>query len=422
MKIHFIGIGGIGVSAIAQYYLAKGHEVSGSDLVLSEVTEFLKKKGINIIIGKHKAENLPKDVGLVIHSPAVQKDNPEFLEANRLQAVKDNLEVLSYPEALGKLTKEYFTIAVSGTHGKSTTSSMIALVLIKAGLDPTVVVGTKLKELGGTNFRMGKSKYLLIEADEWNASFLNYWPKIIVLTSIEEEHLDYYKDLTHILKTYKEYVEHLSEDGILITNKDDKNILKLKSQMLKLKFKSQDYGLEQEEAKKLKQILKIPGDHNILNALATLNVVRILGVADKVSFDALSEYTGVWRRFEIKKAETNSKKFTIISDYAHHPTEVEATLKATKEKFNNKKIWCVFQPHQYQRTYYLFNDFVKVFSDNTIDKLIITDIYDVAGRENKETKNRVSSEKLIQKINTPNAIYLEKEKIVDYLKKNLEGN
>lgn len=422
MKIHFIGIGGIGVSAIAQYYLAKGHEVSGSDLVLSEVTEFLKKKGINIIIGKHKAENLPKDVGLVIHSPAVQKDNPEFLEANRLQAVKDNLEVLSYPEALGKLTKEYFTIAVSGTHGKSTTSSMIALVLIKAGLDPTVVVGTKLKELGGTNFRMGKSKYLLIEADEWNASFLNYWPKIIVLTSIEEEHLDYYKDLTHILKTYKEYVEHLSEDGILITNKDDKNILKLKSQMLKLKFKSQDYGLEQEEAKKLKQILKIPGDHNILNALAALNVVRVLGVADKVSFDALSEYTGVWRRFEIKKAEANSKKFTIISDYAHHPTEVEATLKATKEKFNDKKIWCVFQPHQYQRTYYLFHDFVKVFNENIINKLIITDIYDVAGRENKETKNRVSSEKLIEKINTSDAIYLEKEKIVDYLKKNLEGN
>jgi len=422
MKIHFIGIGGIGVSALAQYYLVKGHEVSGSDLALSEVTQFLNEKGIKITIGKHRTENLPKDVDLVVHSPAVQKDNPELLEARKIETERGNLQILSYPEALGELTKKYFTIAVSGTHGKSTTSSMIALVLMKAGLDPTVFVGTKLKELGGTNFRIGKSKYLVIEADEWNASFLNYWPKVIVLTSIEEEHLDYYRNLNHILKTYEEYISHLPEDGILIANRDDKNILRLKGQNSKLKFRARNYSLTQKDAKKLGQILEIPGKHNVLNALATLNVARILRISDQTSFKALSEYAGVWRRFEVKEAQANNKDFILISDYAHHPTEIEATLRATKTKFKNKKIWCVFQPHQYQRTYYLFNDFVKVFKKNAIDKLIITDIYDVAGREKKATKKQVNSERLVKKINKPKVIYLQKEKIINYLKKNLNGD
>jgi len=201
MKIHFIGIGGIGVSALAQYYLAKGHKVSGSDLVSSEITGSLKKSGAKIFIARHLAKNLPDDTDLVIYSPAVSSDNPEIEKAK-----KSGIKIQSYPEALGELTKKYFTITVSGTHGKSTTCAMIALVLMKAGLDPTVIVGTKLKEFNGSNFRIGKSKYLIIEADEWQASFLNYWPKIIVLTNIEREHLDYYKDLKHILKTYKEYI------------------------------------------------------------------------------------------------------------------------------------------------------------------------------------------------------------------------
>jgi UDP-N-acetylmuramate--alanine ligase len=422
MKIHFIGIGGIGVSALAQYYLEKGDTVSGSDLVLSEVTEFLKGKGARIMIGQHQAKNLPSDVSLVIYSPAVKRDNPELFKARELQTASYKLEIKSYPEALGELTKKYFTIAISGTHGKSTTSSMATLILIKAGFDPTVVVGTKLKELGGTNFRMGKSKYLVIEADEWNASFLNYWPKVIVLTSIEEEHLDYYKSLKHILKTYQEYIRRLPEDGVLIANRDDKNILKLKGQNSKLRFKARNYSLTQKDAKKIGQILKVPGKHNVLNALAALNIARILRISDQIIFKALSEYTGIWRRFEVKKAQTNHKDFTLISDYAHHPTEIEATLRATKTKFKNKRIWCVFQPHQFQRTYYLFNNFVRVFKRNPIEKLIITDIYDVAGREKKTTKKQISSEKLIKKINKPQAIYLPKIEITNYLKENLEGD
>jgi len=376
MKIHFIGIKGIGVSALAGYYLAKGHKVSGSDLVL----------------GPHKAKNVPKDANLVIHSPAVRPDNPEIKQAKKLK-----IKIQTYPQALGDLTKEYFTIAISGTHGKSTTCAMVALILMKAGLDPTVIIGTKLKEFGNKNFRIGKSKYLIIEADEWQASFLNYWPKIIVLTNIEKEHLDYYRDLRHILETYKKFISHLSEDGLLID--------------------AREYSLKQKEAKRLRKILRIPGEHNIYNALAALNTARALSVSDKISFKALSEYKGSWRRFEIVK----KGKITFISDYAHHPTEVRATLRAAREKFPNKEIWCIFQPHQYQRTFYLFNDFVRVFSIAPIDKLIITDIYDVAGREKKKIKEKISSKELIRKIKKYEKVYLPKEKIKDYLKRNLKG-
>jgi len=407
MKIHFIGIGGIGISALAQYYLAKDHKVKGSDLVFSEVIEKLEEFGIKVILGPHRAENIDKDTELVIHSPAVQKDNPEFEKAKEL-----NIKILSYPQALGELTKEYFTIAVSGTHGKSTTSSMIALTLIEAGFDPTVIIGTKLKEFNDNNFRIGKSKYLIIEADEWQASFLNYNPDIIVLTNIEEEHLDYYKDLDHILDTYKKYISNLKDNGLIIANKDDNNISKVVEN-----FKP--YSLEQPEADKLN--LKIPGKHNIYDALACLETARSLDIPDDVSFKVLSNFKGSWRRFEIKNVEFNNKPLTLISDYAHHPTEIEATLKAARQGFPDKKIWCVFQPHQYQRTHFLFNNFVKVFSESLIDKVIITDIFDVAGREKGEIKDKTDSRDLVKKINKSDVQYLAKEKIKDYLKDSLRG-
>lgn len=446
MRIHFIGIGGIGVSALAQYYLAKGHQVSGSDLNRSEITDLLKEKGTEIFIGKHKSDNLPKDTDLVIFSPAVKKDNSEYKKVLELK-----IKCQSYPQALGKLTKKYFTIAVSGTHGKSTTSSMLALILIKAQLDPTVIIGTKLKEFGNSNFRAGKSaprqnpeeaqtpygvskfgagqEYLLIEADEWQASFLNYWPKIIILTNIEKEHLDYYKNLNHILRTYKEYVSHLPRNGMLVMNRDDKNISKLKTQNLKPYLKIQNFSLKQKETKKLKQILKVPGEHNIENALAALETARALKIPDEVSFQALSEYQSAWRRFEISKGSFKNYKlqtinYKLISDYAHHPTEVLATLKATREKFKNKKIWLVFQPHQYQRTFYLFTEFINVFqkaqSKLLANKIIITDIFDVSGREDEKLKKKVSSKKLVEKLESSSIIYLEKNKIISYLKDKLK--
>ncbi len=409
LNVHFIGIGGIGVSALAKYYIKKGHQVTGSDLVASEITDALKKLGVKIYIGKHKTKNLSKDADLVIYSPAVKPSNQELLKAKGC-----GINALSYPEVLGDLTKQYFTIAVSGTHGKSTTAGMIGLLLTKANLDPTVIVGTKLKEFGNSNCRVGKSKYLVIEADEWQASFLNYWPKIIVLTNIEAEHLDYYKNLRNVLKTYKEYIGHLQKGGVLIVNGDDKNIEKI----LNVRHRIQKFSLEQKATEKLRKILKVPGEHNVYNALAALTVGKTLGIKDGTIFNVLSEYRGSWRRFEIKKSEIGTP---IISDYGHHPTEIKATLIATREKYPRKEIWCVYQPHQYQRTFYLFKDFVKVFKEAPLDKLIITDIYDVAGREEKKIKEKVSSEKLVKKINKSWAIYLPKDKIIDYLKQNLQG-
>jgi len=391
MKIHFIGIGGIGVSALSQYYLALDHQVSGSDLISSEITDFLKEKGVKIFIGKHKAKNLPQDTDLVIYSSAVSFDNPELRRAK-----KGKIKIKSYPQALGELTKKYFTIAVSGTHGKSTTAAMISLILIKAGFDPIVVIGTKLREFDNSNFRIGRSKYLVIEADEWQASFLNYFPQIIVLTNIEREHLDFYKNLKNILKTYKKYIEYLPKGGVLVANGEDSNIQKIIRDRISCGGPISLYRLRQKETKKLKRILKVPGKHNVYNSLAALTVARALKVPDRVSFQALSEYKGAWRRFEIKKFQVSGFRFQVISDYAHHPTEIQATLKTAREKWPQKRIWAVFQPHQYQRTYYLWDDFVKAF--DLADKVIITKIYEVAGREQKKISKKINSQKLAEAI------------------------
>jgi len=407
MRVHLIGIGGIGVSALAQYYLLKGHEVSGSDLVASEITDFLKEKGIKVIIG-NSAENIKQDLDLVVYSPAVKPDNPEYKKAKDF-----GIKTQSYPEALGDLTKKYYTIAVAGAHGKSTTTSMIALILTKAGLDPTVVVGTKVKEFGNSNFRLGNSKYLVIEACEYDSSFLQYLPKIIVVTNIDKEHLDFFKTFANVKKAFKDFIARLPADGFLVFNKDDK----YPPEIGKPKFKSFGYSLKQKESKIIKNILKVPGKHNISNALAALQVARILGVPDEVSFKTLSEFNGTWRRFEIKESE----EITIVSDYGHHPNEIAATFNAAREKYPDKKIWCVFQPHQHQRTYYLFNDFVKTFRKAPIDKIIITDIYDVAGRETKTINREVSSEKLVKKINIDSVTYLPLDRVEKYVKENIKS-
>jgi len=402
MKIHFIGIGGIGVSALAQYYLAKKWQVSGSDLSSTEITEMLENKGAKVFIGPHKRENISPDLDLVIYSPAVNKDNPEMSEAEVA-----GLKILSYPEALGVLSKDYFTIAVSGAHGKSTTASMISLILLKNGIDITAILGTKLKEFGNSNFRLGSSDILLIEADEYKGSFLNYYPNIIVLTNIEEEHLDYYGKLENILEAFRDYVLHLSVDGILIYNKDDKNIAKLEFE--NESFKKISFSKDDKEIMEIRKILQVPGLHNALNALAALRATRALGIGEKEIFSALSEYQGAWRRFEKRNISLAGKDIILVSDYAHHPTEIEATLKGAREKWQSQKIWAVFQPHQKQRTRLLFDKIVDSFVNSDVDKIILLPIYDVAGRENKNVNDNVSSEQLCQGIN-------EKGKTAFYLK------
>lgn len=410
MKIHFIGIGGIGVSALAQYYLEKGHEISGSDLVPSEITDFLAKRGVKIIIGNAK-ENIAKDLDLVVYSPAVKPENPEFKATKSL-----GIPLKSYPEALGQLTKEYVTIAVSGSHGKSTTTAMIGLVLVKAGLDPTVIVGTKLHEFNDSNFRMGKSKYLVIEACEYDGSFLNYSPQIIVVTNVDKEHLDYFKTFKNVVKAFKDFVLKLPQDGFLVANKDDKVLSKIKSKKFTVKY----YSIRQKESAKLRKMLKIPGQHNVSNALAVLSVARTLGIKDSITFKAISEYKGSWRRFEIKNGNANGKKLTIVSDYGHHPNEVMATLKAAREKYPKKHIWCIFQPHQHQRTHYLFKDFVKIFKKAPINNIIITDIYDVAGREEKKINAKVDSGKLVKKIGKKNVAYMPLDLAEKFVKESIK--
>lgn len=412
MIIFFIGIGGIGVSALAQYYLKKGDQVFGSDLSGSEITEMLEKQGAEIFIGQ-EAKNIIENIDLVIYSPAVQEDNPEFAQAKKL-----GIKCLSYPQALGNLTKEHFTIAVSGTHGKSSTTSMLALLLIKAELDPTVIVGTKLKEFGNSNFRAGKSKYLLIEACEHEESFLNYSPDIIVVNNIEADHLDYYKNLENIIKAFEKFVNKLPEDGVLIVNGDDNNILRI----LNTKHKIKKFSIGQEEAGRLKEILQVKGEHNVYNALAALTVAKTLKISDEISYQALSEYTGCWRRCDITKIDS-PKPFILISDYAHHPTEVKACISGVREKFPENKIWVVFQPHQHQRTFYLFDDFVKAFDE--ADEIVLTEIYDVAGRGDEGIAQKVNGEKLAKAVEKRgNKVHFiqDFQKIPEFLKEKIDIN
>jgi UDP-N-acetylmuramate--alanine ligase len=401
MKIYFIGIGGIGVSALAQYYLRKGNEVFGSDAYASEITRMMQVLGAKITIGPQLASNIKEKYDLLIYSPAVKSDNPEMMVAKEKE-----IRCLSYPEALGELTKKYFTIAITGTHGKSTTTSMIALMLTKAGLDPTVIVGTKLKEFNNSNFRMGESQYLVIEACEHEASFLQYWPQIAVVTNIEADHLDYYKTLENIKKAFNEFAGHIPENGLLIKKADVD---------LETKAKVVDFEIGQIEGEQLESIMKIPGEHNILNALAAMEVGRALQIPENVIFASLGEYYGTWRRFDVTDLPDN---LILIDDYAHHPTEIEATLKAARQKYPDRQIYCFFQPHQYQRTQFLWNEFIDAFkkalSGKAIYKLFIADVYDVVGREGGEIAKNYNSKILCEKIGEDCVYIADKENIIKY--------
>jgi len=406
-KIHFIGIGGIGVSALARYFLAQGYEVSGSDGTGSEITTELEKLGAQIFIG-HKAENILRP-DLVVFSAAVQEENPELAEARR-----QSIKCQKYAQALGQLTKEKFTIAISGMHGKSTTTAMIGLMMEKAELDPTVIVGTRLSEWGNSNFRAGQSKYLVIEADEYDRSFLNYWPRVLVLLNVEEEHLDTYTGgLPDIMDTFGEYVGHLREDGVLVANEEDKNITAIINHIQNQKFKIKTYNSVTPAGLNL----KIPGRHNIGNANAVLAVADILGITDKIAVKSLNDFNGTWRRMEYRGLFNGAK---IYDDYGHHPTEIKATLAGARELVGEAgQLWCVFQPHQYQRTHKLYRQFISAF--DFADKTIILPIYSVAGRETEEIKKKVSSEKLVESISNDKVIYLDSfSKATEHLKNNLK--
>lgn len=374
-----MGIGGIGVSGLALWYKNLGWQVSGSDTDESPVIDMLRRFGIEPEITPDQFKNIPKDVDLIIHTQAI----------DRVKITSTpGVEVKSYPEALGELSKDKFTVAVCGSHGKSTTTAMAGLFMMDAGLNPTVLVGTMLREFSNSNFHFGSSNYLVIEADEFRGAFLNYFPDIAIWTNADKEHLDYFKDFNDVLGHFETFIKHVPEKGSVIANADDKNIVKVLDGQKNAIF----YSLRDSEAAKIKKIIKVPGGHNVSNSLAVLKLARALHVSDEVAYGTISGYRGSWRRFEYKGKINGSE---VYDDYAHHPTEIKATLKGAREKFKNKKIWCVFQPHQFERTKFLFKEFTRAFED--ADKVILLDIYGVKGREGVAEKE-ISSEKLAKTI------------------------
>ncbi len=360
-KIHFIGIGGIGVSAIARLFLERGVTVSGSDRDSSIITEKLRKDGAAIFVG-HDANHVPVDCNLVVYSPAIPETNPELTLAR-----EKVIATYSYPEALGLISKGMRTVAVSGTHGKTTTTAMIAEVLISAKKSPTVIVGSLLKS--GTNFVHGTSDIFVVEACEYKRSFLNLSPEILVITNIDNDHLDYYKDIADIQSAFRELAMKVPATGFIVADMSNENTVQALSGVSASII---DYQLRS-QAPKLE--LAVPGEHNIRNAKAALAVALLLGVSEEDAVTSLKGFQGTWRRMEYKGEMANG--VIIYDDYAHHPTEIKATLQGFRSKFPTERIRVVFQPHLYSRTKLLLNEFAESFSD--ADEVIVAPIY--AARE-----------------------------------------
>lgn len=379
-KVHCIGIGGIGVSALARMFLSRSVAVSGSDMALSEITALLEEKGVTIYEG-HDAKNVSEDVDMVVYSPAVREGNPEYDEAKRR-----GVPLLSYPEVLGLLSQSMKTIAVSGTHGKTTTTAMIAHIALKAGLSPTVIAGSLMHPLPEwgvperTNFIAGTSDVFIVEACEYRRSFLALHPDILVITNIEEDHLDYYADLADIQSAFSSLVSHMKKGGCVVCRPGTAAIAPVVEGA-----ESVDYGTVS-----VALSLKVFGKHNEENARAAIAAARALGVSENVAAESLSDFPGTWRRGEYKGSLASGAK--VYDDYAHHPTEIRATLLGFREAFPNARISVIFHPHLYSRTKLLMSDFAKSFGD--ADTVIVADIY--AAREKSD--GTVHARDLVERI------------------------
>ncbi len=438
--IHFIGIGGIGMSGLARWFLfspkartilseveglahpstrsglpLKGRKwaVSGSDLEASEITRDLIKEGVRVKIGHNKA-NIPSSASLVVYNRAIPNNNPELLEARRR-----DLCVVPYAKALGDLTRMYRTVAVTGSHGKSTTTALAALVL--RALDPTVLLGTTLKEFGGKNIRIGKSEYLLLEADDFGGAFLEYSPFCGVITTIDKEHLDFYKTFSNIQRAFLQFISRITEGGILVVNRDDPVLHLLRSRIAdfakKKALRVLWYSRKDLAARKIWRAIKIFGEHNVSNALAAFALGKALHIPESHILRAIGAYRGSWRRMEYRGVshityhishtalKNKNKKINTVNtgyeirvydDYAHHPTEIKATLAAFREKYPHSPLICVFQPHQAERLRLLFKEFQSAF--DAADITLILPSYRPAGRDRENPKfNAESLVRAIQK-------------------------
>ena len=424
-KIHMIGIGGVSMSGLAEILKNKGYIVTGSDINSTHLTDTLTENNIPVFFNHDEKNVIGADA--VIYTAAIKKDNPEYLYAQI-----NNIPLIERSVLLGEITKMFNnTIAIAGTHGKTTTTSMLSVAFLEANMDPTISVGGELPAIN-SNYKIGNSEYFLTEACEYVESFLTLSPHCAIILNIEEDHLDYYKDINHIISSFNKFADKIDSNGYLVINNDDTNCANVSSQASRITFGIEtpsrfmakninmnsdftefDFVENDKTITKIKLI--VPGKHNIYNALACLSVCKLYNLPIEKVVDALSTFTGAKRRFEFKGSKNG---ILIYDDYAHHPSEIKATLKAAKSKQKNK-IWCVFQPHTYTRTKALLNEFSESFYD--ADTVIITDIY--AARE-KDT-GEISAKDLVDKISSTsnNAIYIKDfENIESYLVENAKEN
>jgi len=423
-KIYFIGIGGAGMSAIAYVLLKMGYSVSGSDKALNTMTARIAKNGGKVYLG-HKKENV-KGADIIVISTAITPDNCEYKKA-----LEDNIPIWHRADMLSALMNDKISIAIAGTHGKTTTTSMTALLLEKSGLDPTSIIGGELEDIGG-NSKLGSGKYLVAEADESDGSFLKMNPDYVIITNMEADHLDYYKNYENIKDAFSRFIRSVRKDGKGFLCYDDIELRKLGKE---LKRNTISYGIENEEsdiiAKNIKILeegsefdvlvnnkilgklrLNIPGLHNIVNSLGVIGVGLETGIKFSDIAQILPMYRGVRRRFQLKGKVDD---VYIYDDYAHHPTEIRATLKAAKgfRQGTIKRLVVIFQPHRYSRTFHLYQEFGKAFGD--ADVLILTDIYS-AGEQPIENVDGESIYKEAIKSGHKDVKYMpEKDKIADYL-------
>ena len=400
--IYFIGIGGISMSGLAEILASRGHKVSGTDVKETAVTKHLQSLGIHINFG-HRAENITDDITLVVYTAAIHDDNPELRAAH-----EKGIRIMDRAHLLGQIMDEYHdSVAVSGTHGKTTTTSMVSEILLAAEKDPTITVGGILPTIG-SNLRIGNSPYFVAEACEYFDSFLQFNPFIAIILNVESDHLDYFKTLENIRRSFHAFAQRVPDNGLLVISEKIDNVEELTDG---LTCHVETFGLSEKANWRAENIvheadgrnsfdvyhngaffttihLHIPGEHNITNALAAIGASAFLGAAPADCVKGLQHYTGTERRFQLKGKKDG---ITVIDDYAHHPTEIKAALAAAQNVQHNTT-WCVFQPHTFSRTRFLFDEFGEAFGD--ADEIIIADIF--AARETDD--GTVSAAQLAERI------------------------
>lgn len=423
-RIHLIGIGGSGMCGLAGVLLRCGAVLSGSDRQTFKVQPRLEELGATIAVG-HAPINIPSDCNIVVASAAIKQDNPEYAEA-----IRRGLPVMTYAQMLGQVMKLRTGIAISGTHGKSTTTALVSFILRQAKADPTFVVGADVPQLDGSS-AVGDGPHFVAEACEYDRSFLNLFPRFAAILNIEEDHLDYFRGIDDIISAFRGLAALIPDDGVIIANGEDRNVattLKGISAPVETFGTTPDVywravDIDATNGCYRFSILKngepfinasmdnLPGRHQVMNALAATAIAHHAGIAPDVITQALSKFSGAERRL-FKRGEVGG--ITILDDYGHHPTEVQATLRAVSEHYPNRKLWVIFQPHQHSRTRFLLDDFARSFGQ--ADHLLIPDIYFV--RDSAAEQNSISSSHLVERVraNGCDAKYLPRhEEIVDHV-------